>query len=141
MAGLKPAFKHFIRGFHAIGMGHVTTLDQWRRLNTVTIMHIANGIHLYQSCLTIRAVNRIVSQSQLCDAGAVNGVQGSLVSFFGSASFLAGVVSPEPEKFGRLTAASWTVVFVSAVLYSLWNMLFRSQESKHVASEAEVNES
>ena len=66
-------------------------------------------------------------------------MQGSLVSFFGSASFLAGVVSPEPEKFGRLTAASWTVVFMSAVLYSLWNMFSHFRESRHVAPDAEVN--
>ena len=53
-------------------------------------------------------------------AGVVNGVQSSLQNLFQSLSYVAGLVFWSPQDFPLLMYASTGVVYVAAVVYSVF---------------------
>ena len=72
--------------------------------------------------------SQITTNGLLHAAGVVNGVQGSLAGLFQSTSYLAGLLLPDPEKFDWLMLGSWTMVFIAALMYTLWVLASRNQD-------------
>ncbi len=58
-------------------------------------------------------------------AGIVNGWQGSLASLLQSASFLIGILLPDPESYQWLMAGSWMVVLTAATTFTVWALVLR----------------
>jgi iron-regulated transporter 1 len=72
------------------------------------------------------AVNQILQETvPSANLGAVNGVQGSLQSFFQMLTFVAGVVIWRPSQFSLLMAGSVVAVGAAAVLFTLYALRAR----------------